>query len=97
MSELVHGRRLMAIHGVPDNRGERMTIRAHAGRIAAHSADEIVVSMEPGSAGPVPWARVQWSSGRVEMVNLANVESVVLDSPTNALLFETKGSADGKD
>ena len=96
MSELVHGRRLRAIHGVPDQRGERLTIRVDAGRISLHSADEIVVVLEPGSAGLVPWARVQWPNGRVELVNLATVESVVLDGPTPAAPFETKGSADGE-
>jgi hypothetical protein len=96
MSELSHGRRLRAIHGVPDQRGERLTIRAGYGRISHRDADEIVVVMEQGSAGLVPWARVQWPNGRVELVNLATVESVVLDGPELTPGFERKGSADGE-
>ncbi len=90
MNELKEGIRLSAIYGRPDGTGEKMAIRVFPGAMAAQGAAEIVVSLEAGAFGPVPWARVQWPNG-VELVNLATVESVVLDGPTPAAPMEFKG------
>lgn len=90
MNELKEGRRLSAIYGFPAGTGERLSIRVYPGAMASQGAAEIVVTLEAGAFGPVPWARVQWPNG-VELVNLATVESVVLDGPTPAAPIEFKG------
>lgn len=45
---------------------------------------EIVVQMEPGQTGPVPYARVTYRGGRVRLYNLAHCEGVeFLDTLTD--------------
>ena len=40
---------------------------------------EIVVTMEAGQTGNVPWARVVFNNGEVALANLALVEYVILE------------------
>lgn len=41
--------------------------------------ESITVSMEVGQMAMIPWALVRFTSGKVQLVNLAHCEGVVLE------------------
>ena len=74
---LIEGQRLISVVGQMDMEGGclHMTVGGESGA----KCESIVVSMEQGQMACVPWARCEKYNGLVVMVNLATVESVVLD------------------
>ena len=68
--------------------------------IGPHEARGIVVSMESGALGTLPWARVEMNDGCTSMVNLSMICGVVIPRDGDAghplaQPMETKGPVAG--
>ncbi len=73
--ELKEGLRLKSVSGPVDSEGGGVFIRLGEG---PHLCNEIVVVMQPGQMGMVPWAKATQNNGLVVLVNLAQMEHVTL-------------------
>ena len=75
---LNEGQKLVDVVGVPDADGDyiHMSVTGPIGRVC----ESIVVSMEHGQSGVVPWALCKGLDGKVHMINLTLVESVEIDA-----------------
>lgn len=69
--ELKEGAQLKSVFGPAP-----MEIYCEIGH-APIQAKEIVVSMQPGQMGMVPWAKATLNNGKVRLLNLALMEEVV--------------------
>lgn len=76
-NELKEGVKLRSVVLMPSENGYQGAFAVGSNHPSVTQCESITVTMQPGQMSGVPWAECRFS-GRVALVNLANVESVEL-------------------